>query len=235
MTVWRALLFSLLVPIVAAAGEKPCITYKAPAASDDDDERPVAIAITVGPQGSDYAFKIDFNKEPWGENCKNRCANATVFLDTDNNKATGLKLPQKDDGKDAPETGADLAVTVQGLREFKAESSLSTLKVKVKQYSEDATSAEQGNDLVEMDVRRDTERLNAQDKTVYLLIDANVGSLPSNPKIRVIYHPPDTKPLVGYAKGLNAPGANRVEIFKDGKLSNPAPKVKKKKADYEPY
>ncbi len=32
------------------------------------------------------------------------------------------------------------------------------------------------------------------------------------------------------AKGLNAPGANRVEIFKEGKLSNP---MKKKRSDYE--
>jgi hypothetical protein len=235
MPLRRALLFVLLASFTAAAGEKPCITYKAPASTDEDD-RPVATAITVGPQGSDYAFKIDFNKEPWGESCKTRCANATVFLDTDNNKSTGLKLPQKDDGKDAPETGADLAVTIQGLREYKAESSLSTLKIKVKQYSEEATSADQGTDLVEMDVKRDTERLNAVEKTVYLLVDANVGSLPSNPKIRVIYHPPDAKPLIGYAKGLNAPGAGRVEIFKDGKLTNPPPKPKKKKPDdYEKY
>lgn len=210
--------------------EKPCITYKAPAGEEDD--RPVATAITVGPQGSDYAFKVDFNKEPWGEACKTRCANATIFLDTDNDKRTGLKLPTQEKGKDAPETGADLAVTIQGTREYKSESSLSKLKIKVKQYGEDATSAEQGTELMEMDSTSDTERLNPVEKTVYLLVDANVGSLPSNPKIRVIYHPPETKPLVGYAKGLNAPGANRVEIFKDGKLSNP---VKKKKKDYESY
>ncbi len=158
-----------------------------------------------------------------------------MFLDTDNNKATGLKLPPKEDGKDAPETGADLAITVQGLREYKSESSFSSLKIKVKQYAEDATSVDQGNDLVEMDVHTDNERLNAVDKTVYLLVDANVGSLPSNPKIRVIYHPPDAKPIVGIAKGLNAPGANRVEIFKDGKLTNPVLKAKKKKSDYEPF
>lgn len=209
--------------------EKPCITYKAPPSTEDD--RPVATSITVGPQGSDYAFKVDFNKEPWGEGCKTRCANATIFLDTDNDKRTGLKLPAAG-GKEAPETGADLAVTIQGLREYKSESSLSTLKIKVKQYSEDATSADQGTDLVEMDGRVDTERLNPVEKTVYLLVDANIGTLPSNPKIRVIYHPPETKPIVGYAKGLNAPGANRVEIFKDGKLTNPA---KKKKKDYETY
>jgi hypothetical protein len=230
MTLRRVLLPTMLIAFTATAGEKPCIVYKAPPSSED--ERPVATSITVGPQGSDYAFKVDFNKEPWGESCKTRCANATIFLDTDNNKSTGLKLLTKEDGKEAPESGADLAVTIQGLREYKDQSSVASLKVKVKQYSEDSTSAEQGTELVEMDVRRDSERLNPADKTIYLLVDANVGSLPSNPKIRVIYHPPDSKPLVGYAKGLNAPGANRVEIFKDGKLTNP---VKKKKKDYEAY
>jgi hypothetical protein len=230
MTVRCPLLLVLLGSLPAAAMEKPCITYKAPTSGEED--RPVATAITVGPQGSDYAFKVDFNKEPWGEACKNRCAIATIFLDTDNDKHTGLKLPPQQDGKDAPETGADLAVTIQGVREYKSESSLSTLKVKVKQYAEDATSAEQGTVLVEMDARSDSERLNPVEKTVYLLVDANVGSLPSSQKIRVIYHPPEAKPLIGFAKGLNAPGANRVEIFKDGKLANP---VKKKRRDYETY
>lgn len=225
-----ALLLACLTSFAATAMEKPCITYKAP--PGDEDDRPVATAITVGPQGSDYAFKVDFNKEPWGEACKNRCANATIFLDTDNDKRTGLKLPAGEKGKDAPETGADLAITIQGTREYKSESSLSTLKIKVKQFGEDATSADQGTELVDMDARNDTERLNPVEKTVYLLVDANIGSLPSNPKIRVIYHPPEAKPLVGYAKGLNAPGANRVEIFKEGRLSNP---VKKKKKDYESY
>src|SRR5258705_87857 len=150
MTPRSALVFSLFA-FDAAAFEKPCIVYKAPPSTEDD--RPVATSITVGPQGSDYAFKVDFNKEPWGEACKTRCANATIFLDTDNNKATGLKLPVMEKGKDAPETGADLAVTIQGQREYKDQSSLSTLKIKVKQYSEDATSAEQGTDLVDMDAR----------------------------------------------------------------------------------
>src|SRR6476646_9236393 len=107
MTPRCSLLVVCLFGFGAAASEKPCINYKAPPSTEDD--RPVATSITVGPQGSDYAFKVDFNKEPWGEACKNRCANATIFLDTDNDKRTGLKLPAQQDGKDAPETGADLA------------------------------------------------------------------------------------------------------------------------------
>src|SRR5688572_26362915 len=118
MTSRCSFLFACLFGAAAAAGEKPCITYKAPPSTED--ERPVAVSITVGPQGSDYAFKVDFNKEPWGEACKTRCANATIFLDTDNDKRTGLKLPVSDSAKDAPETGADLAVIIQGAREYKS-------------------------------------------------------------------------------------------------------------------
>lgn len=213
---------------VASATEKPCINYKPPA-SDDAEDRPVATAITVGPQGSDYALKVEFDKAPWGEACGSRCANTTIFLDTDNNKTTGLKL---NDPK-AAENGADLAITVQGNRDYKESSAIATLKIKVKQFSEDATSLESGTQLVELDSRQDEDRISVQEKVVYLLIDANIGSLPSGPKIRVTYHPPDAKPLSGFAKGLSAAGANRVEIFKQGKLTNPTAKKKKKNPEDE--
>ncbi len=220
------LLVALLTLCAAAAGaaEKPCITYKPPA-SDDADDRPVPTSITVGPQGSDYALKVEFNKAPWGDECGNRCANTTIFLDTDNNRTTGLKLSDQRN----PETGADLAITIQGGRDYHDQAAVSSLKVKVKQFTEDATTIEQGTQLVELDAKSDEERVNVNGTSVYLLIDANIGSLPSGPKIRVVYHPPEAKPLSGFAKGLNAPGANRVEIFKQGKLTNPTPKSKKKK------
>ncbi len=221
----RALLLCLpLVATAALAGEKPCITYKAPPPAEDD--RPVATSITVGPQGSDYAFKVDFNRPPWGDECGTRCANTTIFLDTDNDKNTGVKLR---DPK-SPVTGADLSISIQGQREYKDNSSFSVLRVKVRQYSEEATSVEQGSMLAEFDLRHDTERINSTEKTIYLLIDANIGNLPAGPKVRVIYQPPEAKPIIGNAKGLNAPGANRVEIFKEGKLTNP---MKKKRSDYE--
>ena len=56
---------------------------------------------------------------------------------------------------------------------------------------------------------------------------ANIGDLPAGSKLRVVYHPPDSKALVGTAQGLSAPGGSRVELFKDGKLSNPVKKKKK--------
>src|SRR2546429_2494742 len=115
-------MFALSLP--AAAMEKPCITYKAPPSTEED--RPVAVAITVGPQGSDYAFKVDFNKTPWGDECGARCANTTIFLDTDNDKHTGLKLRDEK----AAETGSDLSITIQGTRDYKDSSSLPVLRVK---------------------------------------------------------------------------------------------------------
>ena len=87
----RAALICILVASGAAfASEKPCIVYKAPPPGEDD--RPVATSITVGPQGSDFAFRVDFDKVPWGDACGARCANTTIFLDTDNDKNTGIKM-----------------------------------------------------------------------------------------------------------------------------------------------
>ena len=184
-------------------------------------------SIVVSPQGTDYAFKLEFNKVPWGDECKTRCANATLFLDTDNNKTTGLKLT---DPK-APETGTDIAITVQGAKALKEGVPTAVLRVKVMQYSEDATSVEEGKTLAELDPVADSERVLASDTSVYLLIDANMGEQPAGKQLRVVYHPPESKPLVGMAKGLASPAAGRVELFKDGKLTNPPPK--KKKSDYE--
>lgn len=226
MSVRLAVLASCLVAGLAAA-EKPTLVYKAP--PPNEDERPVITEAVVSPQGTDYAFKLEFNKEPWGEECRTRCANATLFLDTDNNKSTGLKL---EDPK-AAETGSDLAVTIQGVKVITEGASKPTLKVKVMQYAETATSVEDGTTLAELDPVADAERVLSSGTSVYLLIDANLGSQPAGKQLRLVYHPPDSKPLVGMARGLSSPASGRVELFKDGKLSNPVEKKKKAKGVYE--
>ncbi len=200
-----------LIATAAWAKEKPLITYKP--TSNDPEDRPVATEIVAGPEGSDYAFRVKFDKTPWGEACKNRCANATIFLDTDNSKSTGLQLSQKS----AAETGADLAITIQGVREYREASADTKLRVKVRQYANDATSIDAGEALSELDHRRDPERLQVDGDTVYVLVDATSGTLPSGAKMRVIYHPPDAKPLVAVTRGLLAPGGGKVEIFKGGR------------------
>src|SRR2546427_280747 len=139
----RTISLALLLAAVLALGkDKSTISYKAPSA---DDERPLASEILVGPEGSDFALRVDFDKTPWGDECKNRCANATIFLDTDNSAATGLQLPDKK----AAETGADLAVTIQGAREYKEGSADVLLRVKVRQFSDSARSVDDGETLAE--------------------------------------------------------------------------------------
>jgi hypothetical protein len=209
-----AVTLTVLTALGSSAAEKPLITYQAPPSSDD--LRPVITQVVFGPQGSDYAFRVKFDKVPWGEACRSRCANATLFLDTDNNRSTGLRLA---DAK-AAETGADLAVTIQGVRELTEGAMRATLKVKITQYAEGATTPDQGELLSEL-TPADGERVIAEGADVYLLIDASSGNLPSAAKARLIYHPPDSKPLSGVGRGLASGASKRVEIFKQGKLSNP--------------
>lgn len=220
-----ALLLALLA-LPALAVEKATIVYNPPPGGDD--ERPVITRIIVGPQGTEYAFKLEFNKTPWGEGCKSRCANATIFVDTDNLKATGLKLKDPE----AAETGSDLAVVVQGVREFQEERTVYSLKVKVKQFTEETTSEAAANVVEELSLSDDSEKVLAQDTSVYLLVDANLGAnMPAGPKIRVVYHPLGSPPLVGLANGLSSGpkgGGGRVEVLKQGKMVNPPPKKKKK-------
>lgn len=225
---------SRLIPLLAAllaavswAAEKPTLTFKP--LSEGEDERPVITRVVAGPQGTDYALKLEFNKVPWGEECHTRCANATLFLDTDNSKATGLKL---EDAK-AAETGADLAIVVQGTRQLREGSTRAVLKVKVLQFAEDARHVEEGQTLAELDPVTDAERVLSDGNSVFLLIDANLGNQPAGKQLRVVYHPPESPALVGVTRGL-AVKSGRVEIFKDGKLTNPTG-GKKKKSDYEKF
>lgn len=217
------LLAALLCASGARAAEKPLLRYQPPAGGPED--RPVIVEVVYAPQGTDYAFKLEFNKEPWGDACRTRCANATLFLDTDHDKTSGLQLPDTA----AAERGADLAIVVQGVREYQETGARSRLKVKVIRYGEDATTVESGTTLTELDPVMDAERVLAEGTSVYLLIDASSGDLPSGTKARLIYHPPDSPPLVGVGKGLAVKGG-RVELFKNGKLTNPP---KKSKSAYE--
>lgn len=178
----------------AAPAKGTTFRYNPPA----DEQRPVVVEATVAPKGSDYSLRLRFSHVPWGEECKTRCANATILLDTDANTNTGLKL-----GKDAPETGADLAVIVQGVREWKEKGADTFLRVKVRQLANDARTIEEGDLLVEMDHRQDPERVQADDKTVFVLVDATSATLPSSAKARVIYHPPGAKAVVASIKGMS--------------------------------
>ncbi|MCP3141380.1 hypothetical protein [Pyxidicoccus xibeiensis] len=222
------LVCTLLTSTGVTAKERSTFRYTAP----PDGERPVIVDATVGPQGSDFAMRLRFDKAPWGEDCKSRCANATLLLDTDNSKQSGLRLTQ-----DSPVNGADLVVLVQGVRESPKEEggkAETWLRVKVRLLGNDARSVDDGELLAELSHKQDSERLHVEDTSVYLLVDATSAALPSARKARVVYQPPGSKPLTATIPGMIGGGGGKgVRIFKDGnwnrardaapKKSKPAP------------
>lgn len=199
-------LFAVLCSLTATA--KPTLSWSPPA---DETDRPLATSVTVAPQGSDLAFKVVFNRAPFGDECKNRCANVTLFVDTDNSKTTGLQL-----GSSA-ETGADLAVNIQGARDYRENRSDALLKVKIRSFGGDATSVEQGEVMTELNSRQDPERVESDGETLLILVDATSATLPSGKQMRVVYHPPGHAAVSGRAAGMLAGGTSRVEIFKKGR------------------
>ena len=175
--------------------------------------RPVVVEATVGPQGSDFALKLRFDKPPFGKECGRRCANATVLLDTDASTQSGLKLSSKK----AAENGADLAIIVQGVRDYSSEKVTSALRVKVRSIPNGARTVDDGDLLVELDHQRDPERIHIEGNTVYLLIDST-SRLPSGHQVRVVYHPPGSKALQATIPGMLSGSASRgnVMIFRSG-------------------
>lgn len=205
-------LFPLLCALLAtsaSAKERATLRYKPP----PDEERPVVVETTVRPQGSDFALRLVFDKLPFGKECRNRCANATLWLDTDGNSGTGLRLPGK-----AAENGADLAITVQGAREYLTGGGGDAyLRVKVRRLASNAHTVNDGDVLIELDHRKDPERIFIEERTVFLLIDATHSTLPSGKKMRVIYHPPGHKALQATVPGmLSGRASNKMLLFKRG-------------------
>ncbi|GHG74861.1 hypothetical protein [Comamonas sp. JC664] len=205
------LLCTLLASTALAAKERSTFRYAAP----PDGERPVIVDATVGPQGSDFAMRLRFDKAPWGEECKSRCANATVLLDTDNSKQTGLRLSQN-----SPVNGADVAIVIQGVRDYAKQeggAAQSWLRVKIRALSNGASSVDDGELLAEFNHRQDPERLQVDGETIYLLMDATNATLPSARKARVVYQPPGGKPIQAVIAGMIGGGGGKgVRIFKDG-------------------
>jgi hypothetical protein len=198
---------TLLASTSAAAPTRSTFSYTPP--KDETTQRPLIVDATIGPQGSNFAMRLRFNKEPWGDACKNRCANATLFLDTDHSTSTGLQLGKK------AETGADMAVIIQGIREYKDVSSTAVLRVKVRQLTREDRSVEDGEALADLTHYQDPERVQLEENTVYLLIDATGPTLPSARRVRVIYHPPTAKAVQATIAGMLSGGSSsRVRIFR---------------------
>lgn len=205
ITVLSALV-TLAAPAALAAA-KPVITYQPPA----DEERPLITSVLAGPEGSDYAFELSFDKLPWGDTCRPRCANATLFVDLDDDGSTGLQL-----GKESKETGADLAVTVQGATEYLEQGVRNFVRVRVRQLSTSSLDASDGDVVIELDHRKDAERLQTDGDTVWILLNMIQLNVPSGRKTRVIYHPPGVPALEGTTNGMRT-GGRQAGIFKNEK------------------
>lgn len=204
------LALGLLSASVALA--KPTLVYKPPAGEEED--RPVATEVTVTLQGTDIALKSVFNREPFGDSCRNRCANASFFLDTDNNTTTGLQA-----GPRAASTGADLVITVQGVREYKESSSEPFLKVKVRSLDAAARNVDQGQLVVELDNRREAERVQVEESTLYFLFDTTLTDLPTGKEMRVVYQPPGRNAVKGMARGMGTGperGGKKIQVLRKG-------------------
>ena len=197
-----------LLTLDAGAKDRATFRYTPP----PSDERPVVVEAQVGPQSSDFALRLRFNKSPFGPECGMRCANAILLLDTDGNAQSGVKLA----GAQA-ENGADLAILVQGTRDLAGGSSETYLRVKVRRLTGESRHLDDGDLLAELDHRRDPDRVHVEGNTVYLLIDAS-GNLPSGPKARVVYHPVGTKALQASIPGQLSGSASsgKVMIFRKG-------------------
>jgi hypothetical protein len=175
------------------------------------DERPVIVEAVVGPQGNDFALRLNFNKPPFGPECGTRCANATLLLDTDATVSSGLKLT----GKEA-ENGADLAIIIQGARDLSGASGDSYLRVKVRHLTNEAHTVDEGELIAELNHRQDPDRVHIEGNTVFLLIDASSG-VPSGRKVRLVYHPPGDKAIQASIPGMvGGSGKGKVMIFRRG-------------------
>lgn len=191
----------------------------------DPDERPLPVEIYAAPQGSDYALRLEFDKLPWGDQCGRRCADATIFIDTDNNRRTGLDL-----GPKAKETGSDLAITVIGERMYREHSADTFLKIRVRRLT-DVTSVGQGDVLVELDHRHDADRVQSDGTRVYARIDGTDSTIPTAKTMRIIYHPPGQDALQTTTAGMLSSGRVRnVQIFRKGVEEKPR-HHKKRSAD----
>lgn len=196
-----------LLATSAMAKDRASFRYTPPM----DEERPVVVEATVGPQGSDFALRLRFQKPPFGPECGTRCANATLLLDTDASLLSGLKLPDK-----AAENGADLAIIVQGTRDLSGSTSDHFIRVKVRRLTSDARTVDDGELLTDFDHRKDPERIHIEGNTVFLLIDGS-NDLPSGRKVRVVYHPPGSKAIQATVPGILSGSANsKVMLFRRG-------------------
>lgn len=183
----------------------PVFTFKA----DKGQDRPVISELRASTQGTDLSLEVLFNRAPFGLACGRRCANATLFIDADDNPKTGVQF-----GKTALETGADLAIVLQGSTDYRAEAS-PFFRVKVRPLPHGATALTDDEPALELDHRKDSDRLKVDADTAFVLLDASALDVKWGKQMRIIYHPPASKPAEGKTAGFTKRrgGGGKVEIL----------------------
>jgi hypothetical protein len=206
----RALLFFLVVGTVTSAGvPDKGLRYKPGPGADADP--PVVTYATGASQGLGYAFTVTFNRAPAEEHCAHDCANATLFVDADDDKGTGLKL-----GKEPPETGADLALTIQGVDRDAEGASPAQVKVKLRLLPQTAGD-NVGETLWEGSSIETPERVKVNGTKVVVMLDTSDPRLPHTPRMRLVYHPPGEVAVVGQVVGFGKAGKIQVVSAKKKK------------------
>jgi hypothetical protein len=196
----RALVLLVLVVASLAHASKPSTVLHHKPTLEGPEERPVATEVAVTARDGGFQLVLTFDKPPFGESCKVRCANTTVYLDTDDVRRTGLQVGDK-----AAATGADLAVTVQGAREWGEQSAHDLLRVRVRRLSSQAKSLEDGEAIADLQLSQDGDRVQLKDRTLTVRVDASTTDVPAGKKARVVYQPPGTRALTTTIPGLLTP------------------------------
>lgn len=200
-----ALAAALTLP--ASSFANPVFTFK-PA---PDEERPVITELRATPQGADLSLEVLFDRAPFGALCGLRCANATVFIDTDDNPKTGVQF-----GKNAPETGAELAVVLQGTNDYRTGDGEPYFRVKVRELPNGARALADDAPVLDLDHRKDKARVQVDAETAFVLVDASATGVKWGKKLRLVYHPPARLPVSGKAAGFTTKKGGQVEIIGGG-------------------
>lgn len=177
-------------------------------------ERPLIKEVSVNNEALDVAFHVTFDRAPSGAACENRCANATLFVDTDHDKSTGLKLS---DTK-ALENGADVALVFQGRKSSGEEGETAEFLIRIKKLANEAGGHDDPALLHEFDMLRDKQRMHVRDANVVVMLDTSENHFPLGRRMRLIYHPPGSTAVEGVVTGpVKAAGARKVQVVDESK------------------
>lgn len=191
--------------LTAPALANPVFTFK----PDKEAERPIVKELRATTQGADLSLEVMFDRPPFGIECGLRCANATFFIDTDNNRKTGVQF-----GKGAEETGADVSVVLQGTNDYRTDDGAPYFRVKVRELPNGAKSLEDSAPVIDLDSRTDKTRVQVDAETAFVLIDSSATGVKWGKKLRIVYHPPAREAVSGTANGFSRRKGGAVEIIK---------------------